>query len=163
MSYKIYVFFIMLFSAQNIFAQDSTQLKNIFERITSEVQSYKIDTSAVAEDRFTKKVWELRALKGGFNINEAIEFKMEEEAKEGKTSQAQLDLLKASLTNGKAKQWLDNAVIHIYRQHFSYKEMKQLVKFYKTSAGQKLATDFPVIMMKSLMAAQVIHGWIVKS
>ncbi|MGZ8517697.1 MAG: DUF2059 domain-containing protein [Chitinophagaceae bacterium] len=162
MSYKIYVFFIMLFSAQNIFAQDSTQLKNIFERITSEVQSYKIDTSAVAEDRFTKKVRELRALKGGFNINEAIEFKMGEEAKEGKISQTEMDRMRASFTNGKAKQWLDNAVIHIYRQHFSYKEMNQLVKFYKTSAGQKLASDFPMIMMKSLMAAQVIHGWVVK-
>jgi hypothetical protein len=31
------------------------------------------------------------------------------------------------------------------------------VKFYKTSAGQKLATDFPLIMMKSLMAAQQIQ------
>ena len=163
MNHKIYSLLILLFSAQNVFAQqDSVQLKNIFEKITSEVQAYKIDTSAVTEDRFTKKVRELRALKGGFNINEAIEFKMAEEAKEGKTSQAELDLLKSSFINGKGKQWLDNAVIHIYRQHFTYKEMKQLVKFYKTSAGQKLATDFPLIMMKSLMAAQVIHDWIVK-
>ncbi len=161
MNFKIYVVFLLLFFVQNIFAQDSTQLKNIFERITSEVQSYKIDTTAVEEDRFTKKVRELRALKGGFNINEAIEFKMAEEAKEGKTSQAELDLLRSSFTNGKGRQWLDNAVVHIYRQHFTYKEMKRLVKFYKTSAGQKLAKDFPLIMMKSLAAAQVIHDWIV--
>ncbi len=160
---KFFLILIMLFYSQNLLAQDIAQLKNIFERITSEVQSYKIDTSSVKEDRFTKKVKQLRALKGGFNINEAIEFKMAEEAKEGKTSQAELELLRASFTNGKGKQWLDNAVIHIYRQHFTYKEMKQMVRFYKTSAGQKLASDFPLIMMKSLAAAQVIHDWIVKN
>ncbi len=160
---KYFLILIMLFYSKNLFAQDSAQLKNIFERITSEVQSFKIDTTAIKEDRFTKKVKELRALKGGFNINEAIEFKIAEEAKEGKTSQAELDLLRASFSDGKAKQWLDNAVIHIYRQHFTNKEMKQLVKFYKTSAGQKLANDFPLIMMKSLAAAQVIHDWIVKN
>lgn len=159
---KYILVLLVLFSSQNSLAQDSAQLKNIFERITSEVQSYKIDTSSVKEDRFTKKVKQLRALKGGFNINEAIEFKMAEEAKEGKTSQAELDLLRSSFTNGKGKQWLDNAVIHIYRQHFTYKEMKQMVRFYKTSAGQKLASDFPLIMMKSFAAAQVIHDWIVK-
>jgi hypothetical protein len=30
------------------------------------------------------------------------------------------------------------------------------VKFYKTNAGQKMATDFPVIMLQSLKAAEMI-------
>ena len=66
------------------------------------------------------------------------------------------------MLQGQAKIWLDNAVIHIYRQHFNRKELRQLIKFYKSSAGQKLATQFPFIMMKSLLAAQTIHDWLVE-
>jgi hypothetical protein len=52
-------------------------------------------------------------------------------------------------------------MIHIYRQHFTYNELKQLVRFYKTSAGKKMAKDFPLIMMKSLIAAQIIHDTLI--
>ena len=141
---------------------DSTKIPGIFDRITSEVKSYKIDTSFAPKDKITSVILELRELRGGFNINEAIEFKMQEEEKEGKTPKATLDHLRKEFTSGKGKRWLDNAVIHIYRQHFTYKELKQMVKFYRTSAGQKLATDFPFIMMKTMMAGQVVHDVLVK-
>lgn len=141
---------------------DSTAIKGIFDKITSEVNNYRIDTSAAPDDKITKKIIQLRQLRGGFNVNEAIHFKMEEDEKKKEISETTMAYLKDQFTNGKGKQWLDNAVIHIYRQHFSYKELKQMVKFYKTSAGQKLATDFPYIMMTSLMAAQIIHDELMK-
>jgi len=46
--------------------------------------------------------------------------------------------------------------VHIYRDHFTYGELKQLLRFYKTNAGQKLATDFPIIMLQTLVAAEQI-------
>jgi uncharacterized protein len=160
---KNYVLLLMIGVGLNAMAQtDSTQLAGIFERITKEVQAYKIDTSAAPDDKVTRKIRELGALKGGFNISEAIDFKMQEEEKENKTPKATLTFLREQFHNGKGKQWLDNAVVHIYRDHFTYSELKQMVKFYKTSAGQKLATDFPLIMMKTLMAGQVIHDVLVK-
>jgi len=70
-------------------------------------------------------------------------FKIGEENQKNETPKITLDYLKEQFTNGKGKQWLDNAVIHIYRDQFNYREAKQLVKFYKTSAGQKLTTNFP--------------------
>jgi hypothetical protein len=140
---------------------DTTSVVGIFERIMNEVKSYKLDTSTVPNDKITRKINELRRLRGGFNINEAIMFKMGEEEQKKETAKATLDYLKEQFTTGKGKQWLDNAVIHIYRDQFSYKELKQLVKFYRTSAGQKLASDFPFIMMKTLMAAQIIHDTLV--
>ena len=57
---------------------------------------------------------------------------------------------------GNGKKWLDNAVIWIYRSQFTYKELKQLVRFYKKEVGQKLATDLPIIMMQTLTAAEKI-------
>lgn len=140
---------------------DSSYIISVFEKITNEIKSYKLDTSAVPNDKITKKIKELRQLRGGFNINEAIQFKMGEEEQKNETPKSTLAYLKDQFTGGKGKQWLDNAVIHIYRDHFNYKELKQLVKFYKTPAGQKLATDFPFIMMKTLMAAQIIHDTLV--
>lgn len=144
-------------------AQDTAFRADIFQKITSELQSFKIDTSAVPEDKITFKIRELLDLRGVFNINEAIAFKLAEEEKENKTSREELDKIRGSMLHGEAKRWLDHAVINIYRQHFSFNELKQLIKFYKSSAGQKLASQFPFIMIKSLMAAQTIHDWVAKS
>ncbi len=44
----------------------------------------------------------------------------------------------------------------IYRKHFTYGEVKQLIKFYKTSAGKKMAVGLPIIMIESLRAAEMI-------
>jgi hypothetical protein len=108
------------------------------------------------DDKITKKIIELRNLKGGFNINEAIEYKLQEDRQKGEIAEAEVTRFSAFMTKGNGKKWLDNAVIAIYRQHFTFKELKQLVKFYKTPAGQKMSEQFPVIMMQSLMAAETI-------
>ena len=150
------------FPVQDIKAQDSAGMAEIFQRITTEMHSFKIDTSSVPEDRITAKIRELQSIKGVFNINEAISFKLSEEDKENKTPKETLNKLRQSMLHGEGKRWLENAVIHIYRKHFTYNELKKMVKFYKTSAGQKLADQFPFIMMKSLLAGQVVHDWIVK-
>ena len=159
-------FCVLLFLASCFFnaksQSDSVKLAGIFDRVTREVQAYKLDTSAAPDDKMTRKIRELRELRGGFNINEAIDFKMQDEEKENKTPKATLNYLREQFHHGKGKTWLDNAVIHIYRDHFNYRELKQMVKFYRTSAGRKLATDFPFIMMKTLMAGQAIHDVLVK-
>lgn len=160
---KLTVFIILIMCSHYMSAQDSAERADIFEKINAELRTFKIDTSAVPEDKITIKIRELRELKGVFNINEAIAFKLAEEEKENKISREELTRVRQSMMHGEAKRWLDNAVINIYRQHFSYHEIRQLIKFYKSSAGQKLATQFPFIMMKSLLAAQTIHDWVVKT
>jgi hypothetical protein len=129
---------------------------DIFNRLTSSVKDYRLDTTAAPDDKVTRKITELRNLKGGFNINEAIEFKIEEDRQKKEVPKEELDKVSEFFKTGYGKRWLDNAVVWIYRRHFTYKELRQLVKFYKTSAGQKLAADFPVIMMQSLRAAEMI-------
>ena len=140
---------------------DSIKMDGIFEKISRELQNFRVDTTTPPDDRTTRKIQELRSLRGPFNINEAIEYKLEEEEKKQSTPQATIEKLRKEFQSGNAKRWLDNATIWIYRQHFNYKELKQLVKFYRTSAGAKLATDFPFIMIKTLMAAEEIQKKIV--
>ncbi|RYF81816.1 MAG: DUF2059 domain-containing protein, partial [Chitinophagaceae bacterium] len=106
-------------------------------------------------DKTTKKIIELRKLRGGFNINEAIDFKLQEDKQKGDVPAAEMEKVVAFF-KGTGKQWLDNAVIWIYRRHFTYNELNDLVKFYKTPGGRKMATDFPLIMMQSLRASEMI-------
>ncbi len=140
-------------------AQDSL---HVFENIAKALKEYKIDTSDAPADKITAKIEELRSLKAGFKINEAIEFKIGEEMQKNETPKEDLIKLSESFKNGTGKKWLDNAVTWIYRQHFSYRELKQLVNFYKTAAGQKMAKAFPIIMLKSLAAGETIQKILTK-
>lgn len=134
----------------------NADLSGAFERITKKVANYRPDTSTAPNDKITRKILQLRSLRGGFNINEAVAFMIEEERKKGEKPAAQLDLLAAFFTLGDGRRWLNNAAVWIYRNHFTYKELKQLVKFYKTSAGKKMADDFPIIVLKSMAAAEML-------
>ncbi len=155
---KCFGFFILLLSISASGQKDTVTYSSIFEKITNSVKDYKLDTSAAPNDKLTNKIIELRQLKGGFNINEAIDYKLEEDKQKAEIPAAEFAQFAAFMQTGDGKKWLDNAVIWIYRQRFTYKELKKLVKFYKTSAGQKMSADFPIIMMQSLAAAEMIKG-----
>jgi hypothetical protein len=133
-----------------------SKAQNIFERLTTEIKEYTIDTSNVPDDKITAVIRKLRSAKGGFNINEAIDYKIQEEVQKNPAAKDSMMKIAGSFKNGDPGRWLDNAVIWIYRKEFSYKELKQILKFYKTPAGQKMAKDFPVIMLKSLRASEII-------
>lgn len=158
-SVLIFIHFIVIGS---LFSQTDPQVKavdlSVFERLTTEVKNYKPDTSAVPNDKVTRKIIEVRELKGGFNINEAVAFKIEEERQKKETPKEELDKMAAFFKSGNGKKWLDNAVIWIYRQRFTYKELRQLAKFYRTPAGKKMGNDFPVIMLQSLAAGEMIKA-----
>ncbi|MEI9943553.1 MAG: DUF2059 domain-containing protein [Chitinophagaceae bacterium] len=154
------LFFVLLGPVMTTFSQSDTAIKekylSIFDKIANGVKEYKLDTSFAPVDKITKKIVELRSLKGGFNINEAIDYKLEEDKQKGDAPVSEMSKFTEFMKTGNGKKWLDNAVVWIYRQHFTYKELKQLVKFYKTPAGRKMSGAFPVVMMQSLAAAEMI-------
>lgn len=154
--------FIIIFCllTNNLFAQTDTDKKKptpaIFDRITKSIADFQLDTSAAPDDKITRKILELRNLRGGFNINEVIEFKIEEDRQKNEVPKAELDKIAIFFKSGNGAKWLNNAMIWIYKNHFTYRELKKLVKFYKTPAGQKMATELPLIMVKSLKAGEMI-------
>ena len=151
------------FVSTNVFAQNfeekNFKMQSVFEKLTNELKDYKPDTANAPNDKITKEIIKLRALRGGFNINEAIEYKLAEEKQKAEVPAADLEKLSTFFKTGNGKRWLDNAVTSIYRQHFTYKELKQLTKFYRTAAGRKMAADFPFIMMKSLVAGEAVKSF----
>lgn len=158
---KVFLLLFFMYTTAGLFAQTADTAKSkalppAFERITRELSAYKPDTTSPPADKITQKIMELRTLRGGFNINEALAFKMEEERQKGEMPAGVQKKLTDYFTAGNGRRWLDNAVIWIYRNHFSYDELKGLVKFYKTTAGQKMASDFPAIMLESLAAGQML-------
>ena len=138
------------------FVVAQNQKDGVFEKITSALKDFKVNTTAVPEDQLTKEIRKLRETKGGFNINEAISFKIGEDLTKGDLTQSESENLDQFFKSGKGKADLDNAVIWIYRDLFTTFEVRKLTKFYKSSAGQKLSENFPVVMLESLKAAEEI-------
>lgn len=137
-------------------AQNDKTATPIFEKIALEMKEFKLDTTAVPNDKLSKRIEKLRSLKGGFNINEAIEFKIAEERSKENAPTEELNKIEAFFKNGNGKKWLNNAVIWIYRKQFTLKEINQLIRFYKSSAGQKMSEKFPILMIQSLKAGEEI-------
>ena len=138
------------------FCLAQNQKHEVFEKITSTLNDFKVNTTAVPEDQLTKEIRKLRETKGGFNINEAISFKIGEDLLKGDLTQLESEKLDQFFKSGKGKSALDNAVIWIYRDLFTTSEVRKLTKFYKSSAGQKLSENFPIVMLESLKAAEEI-------
>src|SRR6266498_4311332 len=89
------------------FFQMKAQDSSVFERIKKAVTEYKIDTSDAPKDKITEKIIELRRLKGGFNINEAIGFKIRKDLEKNASAKETLLKLGESFNNGQGKKWLD--------------------------------------------------------
>lgn len=151
---KKYLLILFCLSQQFLFSQEDKT--SVFNRISESMKTFQIDTSAVPKDKLSQKITELRYLKGGFNINEAMDYKITEARNKNEISEIEYKNIKKFLTVGNGKKWIDNAIIWIYRKHFTIGEIKKLIKFYKTSAGQKLAADFPIIMIQSVKSAEII-------
>lgn len=137
-------------------AQNNKTSAPIFEKIALEMKEFKLDTTSVPNDKLSKRIEKLRSLKGGFNINEAIEYKIAEERSKENAPTEELDKIEAFFKDGNGKKWLNNAVIWIYRKQFTLKEINQLIRFYKSSAGQKMAEKFPLLMLQSLKVGEEI-------
>lgn len=160
---KFYFIIFLIFSSTVFsFAQTDSTIKikaaSIFNQLTTSLSSYKVDTSAVPNDKITRTIAALRKARGGFNINEAIMFKLGEDRQKNEITQADSLNLSNYFFKGDGKIWLDNSITWIYRNHFSLSELKQMLKFNKTAAGKKMSSEFPLVMLKSLMAAEKIKA-----
>lgn len=157
-----FIIFLIFSSTYISFAQIDSTIKtkagSVFDRISKSLSSYQVDTSEVPNDKITRTITALREARGGFNINEAIMFKLGEDRQKNEISQADSVNLLNYFSTGDGKKWLDNSITWIYRNHFSFSELKQLLKFYKTAAGKKMSSEFPLVMLQSLMAAEKVKN-----
>lgn len=137
-----------------IYCQNSGM--EVFKRISAEVENFTVNTSAVPEDKLTQEIRKLRKAKGGFNIDDAVLYKIAEDRNKNDISGEEAEKLINFFTKGDGKIMLENAVIWIYRDHFTQPEIKKLKRFYSSSAGKKMSQNFPIIMIESLKSAEKI-------
>ena len=57
---------------------------------------------------------------------------------------------------------LMQAVLPVYRQHFTHGEIQEITRFYSSPAGQKLLSQMPTITLESLKAAApILQQWVI--
>jgi len=127
-----------------------------YAKLASEVKSFTADTTAVPEDELTQAIRTLRQTRGGLDAKVAVMLKIKEDVGNGKLKKEQAEKLQAFFTSGQGAKWLENAVIRIYRQHFTLAEIKEITAFYATEAGRKMSENFPVVVMESMKAAETV-------
>lgn len=148
---------ILIFGLSTSAQVDSSAIHSEFLiRVQKALDGFKPDTSAVPDDRITRKIIEIRNAAGKFNINDMIQFKFAEALQKGEMSKAEFDRLSAYMLVGEGKRLLDNAVIWIYRSHFTYHDLKKLARFFKSDTGKKWNREFPIILLQSVKVAEAI-------
>lgn len=152
---SILFLFIAFASVQFVKAQDD-QMKQIILALSDSAVA-KIDTTTPPNDSFTKSIKDLRKERGSFNVQQMGIYKIKEDQSKNKDMPPVFyDSLLAQITNGNAARLIENATINLYRKYFTENDIKELAKFYKTDAGKKMSTAFPVVMVLSAKSAEAI-------
>jgi hypothetical protein len=150
-------FFIALFfflSLHSIGQIDSAFIQKIKTLDTANI--LRLDTLDAPNDALTQKIRELRKLRSGLTVEGIVQLKMMEE-KQKDTSAAKkefYDKLLKEATQGRTAKLIDNCMINMYRRTFTEQEVDDLVRFYKTSAGQKMDKEFLVLLVESAKGAE---------
>ena len=132
---------------------DSALIKRIKALDTADM--VKTDTVAVPNDSFSKKVRELRSEQKGLTLETILRLKIAEEQQKDTTHSKEFyQKLIDDVTTGRTSKLLENSVVNIYRRTFTEKELDELISFYKTSAGQKMNTEYLLLLVQSVKDAE---------
>lgn len=122
-----------------------------------------IDTVAAPNDDLTTEIKKLLAITNSLNTATVV-------MKETINSQRKLksipvpeefyDRFLAAIDNGQVGGMLENAVIKIYRQKFTRQEISEIIKFYGTPVGKKLAVELLPIASASRAEGEKIGQYV---
>ena len=151
---KIYFLVISLLISLASFSQiDTAFILQLKALDTANILQF--DTLAVPEDSYTKKIRTLRKERSGFDVETVIRIKiMEEQQKDNARPKEFYDRLLNEVTTGPTSKLIDNLLINLYRKSFTEKEIQELIKFYKTSAGKKMNKEFILLILRSTKSVE---------
>jgi hypothetical protein len=151
---RVVLLIILGFSSLQAFSQiDSGFIKALKALDTADI--LKSDTLAPPNDVFTQKIKILRKERKGLTTENILRIKiMEEQQKDTVHSKEFYKELQREITTGKTGQLLENSFINLYRNHFTEKEVDDLISFYKSSAGKKMDNEFILLMVQSVKGGE---------
>lgn len=150
---KIFIYLLFLlpvFSYSQIDTSFFTKIKSL-----DTANILKLDTDAVANDLFTKKIKQLRKEKQGLNLETVLGIKLMEQQKSDTVHSKEFyDKLHAEITTGYTSRLIENSLVNLYRRLYTEQEIVDLIKFYKTSAGKKMDKEYILLMVESIKDAE---------
>ncbi|HET9824627.1 MAG TPA: DUF2059 domain-containing protein [Chitinophagaceae bacterium] len=151
---KAFLLVLVLSVACNCYSQiDSSLISRIKALDTANI--LRTDTVAVPNDSFTKKIKTLRSEQKGLTLETIIGLKIaEEQQKDTSHSKEFYKKLLDEITTGRTGKLLENSVVNIYRRSFTENEIDELIRFYRTSAGQKMNTEYLLLLVQSVKDAE---------
>jgi len=124
----------------------------------------KSDTVSVADDALTRKIKTLLSQRKGLTVETILRIKItEEQQKDTLHSKEFYNKLLEEVTTGKTSKLIENSVINLYRRIFTEKEIDELVRFYKTSAGKKMDEESLLLLIESAKNAEQLLKLAVKN
>jgi len=149
----VFFIFLLLIPFLSFSQIDSAFIKKIKALDTANV--LRSDTLSVPDDSFTNKIKLLRSEEKGLTIETILRLKIsEEQQKDTAHSKEFYKKLLAEITTGKTGKLLENSMINLYRRSFTEEEVDDLIKFYKTSAGQKMNKEHLLLLVQSVKDAE---------
>ena len=107
------------------------------------------------QNELNQKIKQLRKEKGGVNIELVLQIKIKEEQEKDKTKPKEYyDKVLQEITVGETGKLLENCIINMYRESYTEQEVDDLIRFYKTSAGKKMNTEFIFLIARSVKDAE---------
>ena len=153
---KIVFFFICLALSATSFSQVDTAFLLEIKSLDT-LNSLRLDTTSVPNDMLTRKIKELRKEKNGIDLETMIFIKLKEQQEKDTIHNADYyQLLTNEITSGHTGLLIENCVINLYRNTFSLTEIKDLIAFYKTSAGKKMNKEFILLVLRSAKDAELL-------
>ena len=148
--------FLCLFLLQPIFSYSQIDT-SFFAKIKSldTANILRLDTAAVVNDLFTKKIKQLRKEKQGLNLETVLGIKLMEQQKSDTIHSKDFYIrLRNEITTGNTGRLIENSLVNLYRRLYTEQEIEDLIKFYKTSAGKKMDKEYILLMVESIKDAE---------
>jgi len=151
---KLFILFFCLSISLPGFSQiDSSFINRIKALDTANI--LKSDTVSTPDDQLTRKIKLLLSEKKGLSVGTILRIKIAEEQQKDTTHSKEFyDKLLGEITSGKTGKLIENGLINLYRRTFNEKEIDELIRFYRTSAGKKMDKEFLLIMVESIKGAE---------
>jgi len=122
-----------------------------------------IDTTAAPNDDLTKEIKKLLTITNSMNTAIVVMKGTIESQRQNPSVQLPDEFYNrfiAAIDNGRVGGMLENAIIKIYRQKFTKEEMQEVIKFYESPVGKKMAAESAFVADNSRIEGEKIGQYV---
>jgi uncharacterized protein len=122
-----------------------------------------IDTVPPPNDELTAAIKQLIEVTNGMNTSKTVMKGSLESQRKLNPNQVPDEFyvrMLAAVESGQVNGYIENIVVKVYRQKFTLEEVKEVVKFYDSPIGKKMAVEAPVIANAARMEGEKVGQYV---